>query len=71
MKSNTQIFSRKLLVLKDFVTYNSELNLGLCAQCEEGLIIDCEGPSVLVCDCASLAPGPLLNTFKQKKINVI
>lgn len=32
---------------------------------EEGIIItDCEGASILVCDCASLAPGPLLNTFK-------
>lgn len=67
MDGNTQVFKRKWLVLKDFVTYNSELNPGLCAQCEEGIIIDSEGASVLVCDCASLAPGPLLNTFKVKK----
>lgn len=67
MDGNTQVFKRKWLVLKDFVTYNSELNPGLCAQYEEGIIIDCEGASVLVCDCASLAPGPLLNTFKGKK----
>lgn len=44
------------------VTYNSTLNPGLCAQYEEG-IIDCEGVSVLVCDCASLAPGPLFEHF--------
>lgn len=67
MDSNTHIFKRKWLGPKDHVTYNSELNPGLCAQFEEGIIIDCEGASILVCDCASLVLGPLLNTFKEKK----
>lgn len=62
MERRTHVFNTKRIVRKDCVTYNSELNPGLCAQYEEG-IIDCEGASVLVCDRASLAPGPLLNTF--------
>lgn len=63
MNGQSQVFKRK----EDRVTYNSELNLGLCAQYEEDVMIDCEGASILLCDCASLAPGPLLNTFKFKK----
>lgn len=63
MDSNTHIFKRKWLGQKDHVTYNSELNPGLCAQLEEGIITDCEGASILVCDCASLAPGPLFEHF--------
>lgn len=39
-----------------------------CAQFEEGLQTDCEGAFTLVCDCASLAPGPLLDTFKEKNV---
>lgn len=40
MDSNTQVFRRTRLGLKDFATYNSELNPGLCAQFKEGIIID-------------------------------
>lgn len=39
-----QVFKRRI----DRVTYNSELNPGLCAQYEEGVITDCEGASILV-----------------------
>lgn len=50
------------------MTCNSEPSLGLVDQYMEGMMVDCEGASILVGDCASLAPGPPLNTFNKKKM---
>lgn len=47
-KKHTSLQKYKRLGLKDCVTYNSELNPRQCAHFEEGLIIDCEEPSLFL-----------------------
>lgn len=63
MDSNTQVFKKKRLGLKGCATYNSELNLEFYAQFKDGIIIDCNEVSILVCDCASHVPGALFEHF--------